>query len=72
MSDWIKLGLTLAGFAVITWSMVQQHEYRITALQNSFDTHLTAHDAAIKEIGKTLHAIDLTLARMNSRDDLNR
>jgi hypothetical protein len=58
MSDWMKIGLTLAGFAIITWSMVQQHEYR-------FEMHLAAHDEQFKEISKTLHDIDVTLARMN-------
>ena len=65
MSDWMKIGLTLAGFAVITWSMVQQHEYRLEKLEHSFETHLTAHDDEFKEISKTLHDIDVTLARMN-------
>lgn len=65
MSDWMKIGLTLAGFAIITWSMVQQHEYRLEKLEHSFEMHLAAHDEQYKEIAKTLHDIDVTLARMN-------
>lgn len=66
MSDWLKVGLTLAGFAVITWSMVQQHEYRLEKLEHSFEAHLVAHDEQYKEIAKSLRDIDLTLARMNA------
>lgn len=65
MSDWLKLGLTIAGFAVVTWSMVQQHAYRIEKLEHNFDAHLQAHDEQYREISKTLHDIDVTLARMN-------
>lgn len=65
MSDWVKIGLTVGGFAIITWSMVQQHEYRLEKLEHSFESHLAAHDEQYKEIAKTLHDIDVTLARMN-------
>ncbi len=36
MSDWIKIGLTLAGFAIITWASVQQHEYRLDQAGRKF------------------------------------
>lgn len=66
MSDWVKIGLTLSGFAVITWSMVQQHDYRIEKLEHAFEQHLNAHDEQYKDIAKSLREIDLTLARMNA------
>ncbi len=69
MSDWVKIGLSLAGFAVITWSMVQQHEYRLEKIEHSFETHLQAHDIQYKDIAKSLRDIDVTLARMTPKND---
>ena len=66
MSDWLKIGLTVAGFAVVTWASVQQHEYRLVQLEHAFDEHLKNHDVQFKEISKTLHDIDITLTRMNA------
>lgn len=68
MSDWVKIGLTLAGFAVITWSMVQQHEYRLEKIEHSFEAHLQAHDSQYRDIAKALRDIDIALARMNAKD----
>lgn len=67
MSDWLKIGLTVAGFAVVTWASVQQHEYRLVQLEHAFDEHLKNHDVQFKEISKTLHDIDITLTRMNAQ-----
>ena len=68
MSDWLKIGLTLAGFAVITWSMVQQHEYRLEKIEHSFEAHLQSHDTQYKDIAKALRDIDIALARINAKD----
>jgi hypothetical protein len=68
MNDWVKIGLTLSGFAVITWSMVQQHEYRLEKIEHAFDTHLQSHDSQFREIAKSLRDIDIALARMNAKD----
>lgn len=67
MSDWVKIGLSLAGFAVITWSMVQQHEYRLEKIEHSFESHLQSHDVQYRDIAKSLRDIDVTLARMNPK-----
>lgn len=66
MSDWVKIGLTLAGFAIITWSAVQQHEYRIEKLEHSFDAHLEKHDEQYKEIQRALREIDISLTRLTA------
>lgn len=68
MSDWLKIGMTLAGFAVITWSMVQQHEYRLEKIEHSFEAHLQSHDAQYKDIASALRDIDIALARMSAKD----
>lgn len=64
MSDWVKLGLSLAGFAIITWSMVQQHDYRIQKLENSVDAHLAKHEDQNEQIQKTLTQIQIELSRL--------
>ena len=66
MSDWIKIGLTLAGFAIITWASVQQHEYRLGQLESSFKDHLDKHDDQYREIQKSLREIDLSLTRLST------
>ena len=66
MSDWIKIGLTLAGAALLVWSMVQQHEYRLNQLEEGFKSHLDKHDDQYKEIQKSLRDIDLTLTRLST------
>lgn len=68
MSDWVKIGLTLAGFAIITWSMVQQHEYRLKQIETAFDFHLKDHDAQNREIRDMLHRIDIQMARLVRED----
>jgi hypothetical protein len=65
MSDWVKLGLTLAGFAIITWSMVQQHDYRIQKLEDGFETHLAKHEDQNAQIQKTLTQIQIELSRLS-------
>lgn len=64
MSDWIKLGLSLAGFAIITWSMVQQHDYRIQKLEDGFEAHLAKHDDQNVQIQKTLTQIQIDLSKL--------
>lgn len=64
MSDWVKLGLSLAGFAIITWSMVQQHDYRIQKLENSVDAHLAKHEDQNEQIQKTLTQIQIDLSKL--------
>lgn len=66
MSDWIKIGLTLAGAALLVWSMVQQHEYRLNQLEEGFKGHLDKHDDQYREIQKSLREIDLTLTRLTT------
>lgn len=64
MSDWIKLGLSLAGFAIITWSMVQQHDYRLQKLEDGFESHLMKHDDQNVQIQKTLTQIQIDLSKL--------
>jgi len=69
MGDWLKIGLTLAGFAVITWASVQQHEYRLGQLEASFKDHLDKHDEQYRDIHKSLREIDLSLTRLIATRD---
>ncbi len=66
MSDWIKIGLTLAGFAIITWASVQQHEYRLDQLEENFKAHLDKHDEQYKKIHRSLREIDLSLTQLTT------
>lgn len=64
MNEWVKIGLTISGFAVVTWSMVQQHEYRLEKIEKSFDAHLERHDDQYKEIQKFMRDLEVSIARL--------
>lgn len=64
MSDWLKLGISIAGFAIITWSMVQQHDYRIQKLEDGFETHLAKHDDQNQKLQQTLTQIQIELSKL--------
>lgn len=64
MNDWVKIGLTISGFAVVTWSMVQQHEYRLEKIERSFEAHLDRHDDQYKEIQKFMRDLEVAVARI--------
>lgn len=64
MSDWIKIGLTIAGFGIVTWSSVQNLEYRVDKIENNLETHLDKHDAQNKEIIRSLQDMELQLTRL--------
>ena len=64
MSEWLKLALTVGGFAVVTWSMVQQHEYRLDKIESSMETHLSKHEEQNQQIQKTLTQIQIELSRL--------
>lgn len=64
MNDWVKLGITVAGFGIITWSAVQQHEYRIGKLEDGFETHLQKHEDQNAQIQKTLTQIQIELSKI--------
>ena len=64
MNEWVKIGLTISGFAVVTWSMVQQHEYRLEKIEKSFDTHLERHDDQYKEIQRFMRDLEVSIARL--------
>lgn len=64
MSEWLKLALTVGGFAVVTWSMVQQHEYRLDKIESSMETHLLKHEEQNQQIQKTLTQIQIDLSKL--------
>ncbi len=65
MSDWLKLAITLIGVGIITWSTVQNLEYRMTKLESGFDEHLDKHDTQYDNIQKTMTQIQIELTRQN-------
>ena len=69
MADWLKIGLTIIGVAVTVWTMVQQHDYRISRLEDGFDKHLATHEMQYKEIGTTLLQIQIGLGRLSGAQD---
>lgn len=72
MGEWAKIGLTLAGAAVIAWNMVQKHEYQIVGLEEAFTTHIQKHDEAIREIRTGLDQLHYDIIRLSTRDELRR
>jgi len=67
MGEWIKLGVMLCGFAVVTWSTVQNLEYRMDKIEKSFDEHLDKHDVQYDQIQKTLTLIQIDVGRINKQ-----
>jgi hypothetical protein len=64
MSDWLKLGIVMIGYGILTWSMVQQHEYRLDKIETTLETHLTKHEEQYETIQKTLMDLKLEVARL--------
>lgn len=72
MGEWAKIGLTLAGAAVIAWNMVQKHEYKILGLEEAFAVHLQKHDESIREIRTGLDQLHFDIIRLTTREELRR
>lgn len=69
MMEWIKLaGSAFAGVAVV-WTMVQQHEYRISQAEKILNHYIEKRDEDYKETQRTLRAIELDLAEIKNRRD---
>lgn len=64
MSDWIKIGLTLAGFGIVMWSSIQNLEYRVDKIENTLEQHLEKHDSQNREILRSLQSMEIELTRM--------
>ena len=65
----IILALVAAiGSALLTWSTVQTHEYRLDKVEATFDSHLKAHDDQNKEIRQTLMEIKEAIGRLTGRE----
>ena len=67
MTDWLKIGVGAAGAVVVAWTMIQQHEYRLGQIEEGFRTHIVEYNAQYRDISKTLHDIDVSLARMATK-----
>lgn len=67
MNDWLKLGITVLGFGIITWSAVQQHEYRLDKLEQTFETHLDKHDEQNAAIVRSLTQIQVDVSRLSAK-----
>ena len=68
MSDWIKLGLTVAVSIAVFWNMVQQHEYRLTQVEAVLGKHLDSNERDLKEIRSSLNKIEMSLAHITPAD----
>lgn len=64
----VGLAVGAVGAAIITWSMVQTHEYRLDKVESTFETHLKNHDDQNKEIRQTLMEIKEAIGRLNGRE----
>jgi len=67
MNDWLKLGITVLGFGIITWSAVQQHEYRLDKLEQTFEEHLDKHDEQNSAMIKSLTQIQIDVSRLSAK-----
>ena len=64
MNDWVKLGLALAGYAILTWSLVQQHEYRLDKIEDGMEQHLQKHEEQNQKIQSTLTQIQIEISKL--------
>lgn len=65
MTDWLKLAIGLGGYAILTWHLVQQHEYRISKLESGFEQYLDKQQEQISGIQKTLVQLQIEVGRIN-------
>ena len=68
MNEWIKYILGIAAAALITWNMVQVHEYRLGKIETAFAGHIEAHEKDIEEIKDSLEAIHIDITRLVAKD----
>lgn len=67
MNDWLKLGVTILGFGIITWSAVQQHEYRLDKLEHSLEVHLDKHEEQNAALIKGITQLQIDVGRLTAR-----
>ena len=63
--SWVQVAFVIIGVAVTMYVLQQQHEYRITALEQSYFNHIQKHEDNINEIRNAINAIRVELARLS-------
>jgi hypothetical protein len=63
MSDWLKLAIGVGGYAILTWQLVQQHEFRITKLESGFEQLIDKQNDQLGSIQKTLIQLQIEVGR---------
>ena len=65
----VSIAATAVGSALITWSSVQTHEYRLDQVESRFEAHLKTHDEQNKAIQQSLLEIKEALGRLSGKAD---
>lgn len=63
--SWIQVAFVIIGVAVTMYVLQQQHEYRLTALEQSYFNHIQKHEDTIQEIRSSINAIRVEIARLS-------
>lgn len=63
--SWVQVIFVIIGVAVTMYVLQQQHEYRLTALEQSYFNHIQKHEETIQEIRNSINAIRVDIARLN-------
>lgn len=63
--SWVQVAFVIIGVAVTMYVLQQQHEYRLTALEQSYFNHIQKHEENIQEIRNAVNAIRVDIARLN-------
>ena len=64
MQKWLEAGLIILGATLMTYSLIQNHDYRIKQLEISLENHKDKHDLQFKEVETRLSRIELAIGRI--------
>lgn len=67
MQKWLDSGLILIGAAITAWALIQNHDYRISQLEDSLESHKEKHEQQAKEIDLRLSRIELAIGRIETK-----
>ena len=67
MQKWLEAGLIILGATLTTYSLIQNHDYRIKQLEVSLENHKEKHDQQFKEVEIRLSRIELAINRIETK-----
>lgn len=67
MQKWLEAWLIIIGATLTTYSLIQNHDYRIKQLEVGLDIHKEKHEQQAKDIDVRLGRIELAVGRIETK-----